>query len=302
MNKKRDLFSDIFTWFLIIISVCSLWGLGLLTGLKVREIDSNTPNIVLNEKKANDNDLDYYTPNQSGIYSMFITSASSTYPFQNVYALKFNSFVKLDMDDSYIYNVNGYFDICLSSSLRYDSTINYYNFSFNDNAIQSFDFVIDYEISLNDFTNIAIVPYIDAIGSSDVDTTLEIYINDEYYTEVYFNYQFPTTFSSIYQYFDSQLYTELVNKDIIDNYTLGYDRGYYNGKLDGYDEGYYDKEDEYNATDSAFEKVWSIISNAFASVFNVFNIELFSGIKLFHVLAIPLIISVLYFVIKILAK
>lgn len=301
MNKKRDILSDILTWFLIVICVFSLWACGFLIGQKTREIDSNTPNIVLNEKRLNDNNLDYFTPSQSNIYCTFITASTTITPNQFIFGVRSSFYANLDFDTTTFYGLNFYCEITLSSVQRYYNNRNI-SFNFNAAAIQTFDFALDYEISLEDFTSISIFAYVSEISGDEIETTCEIYIDDEYYEEKYFYYVMPTSSYSVAQIIDTSTSTVLLNKDILDNYTLGYDRGYYDGKLDGYDEGYYDKEDEYNATDSAFQKVWNIISNAFASVFNVFNIELFSGIKLFHILAIPLIISVLYFVIKILAK
>lgn len=90
---------------------------------------------------------------------------------------------------------------------------------------------------------------------------------------------------------------DLISSNYDKDYEIGYDKGYYDGKKDTLED--YPPIDKVNV---AIKYVWSTISNAINSVLNVFNIEILPGIPLYTLIMIPVIISVLFFVLKVVKK
>lgn len=87
-------------------------------------------------------------------------------------------------------------------------------------------------------------------------------------------------------------------KEYEDGYSKGYTDGFTNGKNVGFDQGAESVEN----SNSVFNSVWVIISNATNAIFNVFDFDIFPGFPFYIVIALPIVVSILFFILKVVIK
>lgn len=296
----KDKVKSFFTYFLIIVFfLCSLFC-DFLIIRKMHDNITNIPNVVSVEQKRANDYMNYSIPKSSYVYGAFITAQTTTTPFQAYRAMRSETYGYLDIVDNYLYGINGYIDLCVSNALRYDSTITNYNITFNDTNIVSYSFEIDIEIDLsniNTFTNIELMTYMSAIDRNEIETTLEIYIDGNFYNEYYYYYELGFT-PSVLQSFDYNLKSEFINRTFLITYNGGYEDGY----TIGYGQAVEIYKDTTEYTDNILDRIWNVFTNATSVVFNVLSFEIIPGIPIFAVLILPIIVAVVLFIFKVLAK
>lgn len=92
--------------------------------------------------------------------------------------------------------------------------------------------------------------------------------------------------------------------DLETNYNAGYEKGLVDGRLEGaelgYDRGYNDgvSYGSQHSTDLTSSSFWSWFSTMFTNIGSLFNVELFGGITIGTLILIPLLLSILLFILK----
>lgn len=87
-----------------------------------------------------------------------------------------------------------------------------------------------------------------------------------------------------------------------DGYEQGLTDGYDNGYESGYSQGINDYQNRVEETENVISRIWNIITSATNAVLNVFSFPILPGIPLYMLVAIPVILAVILFIIRGLAK
>ena len=305
-TKKQKYTTFVFQIVMCIILCLISYFSGFFVGYKTsKNIDNklfDNPVVLVEQKRSNDY-MNYSIPKQTNIIGSYITEKTTTYPFQNFYAVRAQTYGYLDIIDNYLYGINGYCVLCVSDTLRYDSTINNYIPTFSEQNNNSFDFFIDIKIDLSNnehlskFNNIELNFFLSDFDGTELEITMDIYIDNHYYNQSVFYYDVGRTLN-IYQFFDYNSKTEFINRTFLITYNGGYEDGYTIGY--GQAVNKYKETTEY--TDSVLDRIWGIFTKATSTVFNVFSLEIIPGIPIFAVLIIPIIVAVVLFIFKVIGK
>lgn len=135
------------------------------------------------------------------------------------------------------------------------------------------------------------------------------YASNINYLETFDNNIYPVKYNYRTYYFNA-LTNNQINQE---SYNIGYDLGLQQGEINGYENGYnIGEENGYTAgysqgkidgVASKGESVWvnsmSFIKNLFKDIFDILSIEILPNISIGTFIIIPLIFSVLFFVVKI---
>lgn len=91
-----------------------------------------------------------------------------------------------------------------------------------------------------------------------------------------------------------------------EGYYEGYQQGVVDGIESGYNQGYQQGIDDYQnrveETENTIDRIWAIIQNSVNVVLNVFSFPILPGIPLYMLISLPILIAILLFIIKALAK
>lgn len=150
--------------------------------------------------------------------------------------------------------------------------------------------------------------------SNEADISFDFYAYDTAGEEIIYTFNDTTQFqfsSPFYVRYSFGLFSEnyifdwinlFVSQEIFDfYYNKGFSEGEALGRENGYREGF-NAASGTTSTDNAFTFIWSTISNATNSVLNVFDRQILPGIPLYVFIMIPVIISILFFVLKVVKK
>lgn len=185
------------------------------------------------------------------------------------------------------------FDLDLADNNNYFPSMVYNsNFSFNITPIQYQD------------TNFYSLRFRYYFENNDDDNTYFVYNLDTTNFEILNNSRpiFTNTIYITYPFNWVNSYSAIASGN---SYDYGYSKGYNDGEEVGYNKGLIDGEiagsDGVN-TNNALRYIWSTIANAINSVLNIFDFEILPGLPMFAIISVPIIISILFFVLKVVKK
>ena len=150
-----------------------------------------------------------------------------------------------------------------------DNFIDYFFVTFGANSSDAYN--AGYNAGYNDFAN-----------SNEYITNLE----QAYQNGLNIGYQ-SGVIEGVSEYKNSQEYRDVLKAE--------YDKG----KDDGYDIGYQARQDSVEDTEETINSIWSILEKAITSVLNVLSFEILPGIPLYICIAVPILLCILLWVIKV---
>lgn len=92
-----------------------------------------------------------------------------------------------------------------------------------------------------------------------------------------------------------------VNSQLVfyyNGYINGYDNGEINGKEIGFNEGYQARQDSVEDTEQKVNSIWSILEKGITSALNVLSFEILPGIPLYICVAVPILLGLILWVVK----
>lgn len=87
-----------------------------------------------------------------------------------------------------------------------------------------------------------------------------------------------------------------------DGYEQGLSDGYYQGYENGYTQGVDDYQNRVEETENVITRIWNVLTSATNAVLNVFSFPILPGIPLYMLVALPVILAVILFIIRSLTK
>ena len=333
MNEQKNNFSlkEKIFHFLCVVSIiiltCFSTIFGFVSNTYLREYENKQVENISNldtEKKCFNKKLSQTEHSISvGTYNAFVGTMGTVNPY-SVFA---NAYITLDFEKNeetlgdyhfaYIELKNIQLNVIFYRYNHNNFEVEYIGQIANSYSVtaQDFNASVDYWFNLVEYLEVNIsFENIDYGSSNEFEFYIDFYAHDTQGEEIVYTFyrtnqfQYTNPFNITYVssiVFDNYLmpWIELfISQEVYDYW---YEKGYSEGKSDGYSEGYIDGEiigGGGGYTNVAFRYIWASITNATNAVLNVFDFEILPDIPLYAVIAVPIIISVLFYILKVIKK